>query len=75
MYRPTLEQAMEYFEYALAKGMKSWDRADEVLEDMFAHGEVVNGEMPRIVTYYAGMDRRYAIAAVDNTFASDQGRA
>ena len=71
MNKPTLEQAMKHFEYALARGMKSWDRADEVLEDMFAHGEVLNGEMPRIVTYYAGMDRRYAIAATDNTFFSE----
>jgi len=67
MNRPTLEQSLASYEYAIARGIKTLDRADDVLDSMFASGDVVPGERPRIVTYYSGMQRRYAIAAADIT--------
>ena len=67
MRKPTLDQATSYFEYPVAQGIRTCMKADEVLEDMFASGDISSVEKPRIVAYYAGMKRRYAIAAIDTT--------
>jgi hypothetical protein len=40
-----------YPRYDFILGCKSFDRAEEMLEDAFAHGEVSTGENPRIESY------------------------
>jgi len=61
----TLNQAINWREYAFAIGIKTFDKAESFLEDMFAAGEVSPAEKPRIVSYYVGMKKRYAIALTD----------
>ena len=67
MNRPTLEQSLAWYEHDIARGIKTLDRADDVLDSMFAAGDVTPAQRPRIVTYYSGMKRRYAIAEADIT--------
>jgi len=45
--------------YWIAYGCKTKDRAAEILEDMFAHGEISQCEAPQIVSYVTDGNRRF----------------
>lgn len=63
--KPTLNQVLDWREYAYAKGIGTFDKAESFMEDMFASGEVSPAEKPRIVCYYVGLQKKYAIACTD----------
>ena len=65
MNKKTLNQVAKWNEDIAASGIRSIDKAEDILETMFSMGDTFPCLKPRIAAYRSSQGKRYAILETD----------
>jgi len=63
--KPSLSQVRKASEYAYHCGIRTEERAEELIEEYMSEGDISPSEKPRVAKYYLGLDKRFAIVLTD----------
>ena len=65
MSKRTLSQVAKWYEDIAISGIKSIDKAEDMLDTMFSMGDILPCLKPRIAAYRSSQGKRYAILEKD----------
>ena len=67
MTKRALNQVPKWNEDIVASGIKSMDKAEDLLDTMFAMGDTFPAFKPRVAAYRSSKGKRYAILETDTS--------